>query len=175
MFTPSSNTDSFKKPKQAKRMQVQTDVRFLMTKWYLTWSLLPLPASKQDAESTQHLQHPQELTGRHSSLMKSSHPLPRHRQPPMFSCCVSVRWVRKEGAVCIATSYTQAAQLLYPQKEAGKSKQSLLPCGWHLQRQPKGRPLALPVLYGYLGSREEGILSIQREERQVVVRAQTTW
>lgn len=112
--------------KQAKRMQVQKDIGFPMTKLYFTWSLLPLSTSKQDAESTQHLQHPQELTGRHLSLKKSSHPLPRHRQPPVFSCCLSVLWVRKEGAVCIATSYAQAAQLLYPPKTAGKGNLGLL-------------------------------------------------
>ena len=31
--------------------------------------------------------------------------------------------------------------------------------------------MALPVLYGHLRRGEEGILSIQREERQVLVRA----
>ena len=54
--------------------------------------------------------------------MKSSHPLPRRRQPPVFSCYLSVRWVRKEGAVCIATSYAQAAQLLYPPKRSGEGQ-----------------------------------------------------
>lgn len=147
-------------------MQVQKDIGFLMTKLYFTWSLLPLSASKQDAESTQHLQHPQELTGRHLSLKKSSHPLPRRRQPPVFSCCLSVPWVRKEGAVCIATSYTQAAQLLYPPKTAGKGKLGLLPCGSHLHRQPEGRPLVLSGLHRHLRRKEECISrSRERKDR----------
>lgn len=145
-------------------MQVQKDIGFLMTKLYFTWSLLPLSASKQDAESTQHLQHPQELTGRHLSLKKSSHPLPRRRQPPVFSCCLSVPWVRKEGAVCIATSYTQAAQLLYPPKTAGKGKLGLLPCGSHLHMQPEGRPLVLSGLHRHL-RREEECISRSRERK----------
>lgn len=152
-------------------MQVQREIRFLMTKLYFPWTLLPLSASKQDAASTQHLQHPQELTGRHLSLKKSSHPLPRHRQPPVFSCCLSVLWVRKEGAVCIATSYTQAAQLLYPSKAAGKGNLGLLPCGSHLQRQPEGRPFVLSGPHRHHRKEEECINSIQREERQVLVRA----
>lgn len=152
-------------------MQVQKDIRFLMTKLHFTWSLLSLSASKQDAESTQHLQRPQELTGRHLSLKKSSHPLPRHRQPPVFSCCLSVLWVRKEGAVCIATSYTPAAQLLYPPKTAGKDKLGLLPCGSHLHRQPEGRPLVLSDVHRHLRRKEECTSSIQRGERQVLVRA----
>lgn len=87
----------------------------------------------------------------------------------MLSQCAL--WVRKEGAVCIATSYTQAAQLLYPPKTAGKGKLGLHPCGSHLHRQPEGRALVLSGLHIHLRKGREGISRIQIEERQVLVRA----
>lgn len=61
--------------------------------------------------------------------------------------------MRKEGAVCIATSYTQTAQLLYPPKRSREGQAGSA----SLWLTPPRAAVALPVLYRHLRSREDGI------------------
>lgn len=96
--------------------------------------------------------------------MKSSHPLRRRRQPPVFSCYLSVRWVRKEGAVCIATSYTQAAQLLYPQKKQGRASRVCFPVANTSMGSPKGDPWHCQFCSDILEGRKKVFLAL-RERR----------
>lgn len=134
-------------------MPVQNAARVLMTKCYLTWSLLPLPASKQDAASTQHSQHPRELPGSHSSCTESSHPLPRHRQPPVLT--LSERAGGEKGGGSLQSGLLRPASSAVLPNRAGEAETSPLPRSQHLHGQPQGTPLTQPLLCGHLAREED--------------------